>query len=195
MVSPTKHDLTGLTYKWFVSRLRAIVSSSVAVMSKFKFVAFILFFLSSCVMANHPEEIPAYIEWDFSNSAPTTYLEFLKYAKLFQKESSAEIPLFSVEKIVSMVMKTNLEQKVGFETLLVSYEYANELENGEWKDESGLLEIAEKGGISFGHILFQLHHNTNGNLVNQDIMAIEGFEIKAGTEHDTIPTYWVFFGT
>ena len=146
-------------------------------------------------MANHPEEIAAWIDWDFNQEAPSDFSEFIAFAKNFQEAAAAEIPLFSIHRLMSWVTRTNLSKSTGFKTLRIRYEYVVELDNGDWEDRQDHITMEEPSGITFGMILYQLHHRTDGRLKNQDIMAIEGFEIVEGTENDSVPTYVVFFGS
>ena len=146
-------------------------------------------------MANNPEELSAYIEWNFEAEAPKDYLKFLIEAKKIQKDRDEDIPLFSPYRLYVKFVRTNLNKEIGYKAIKIQYEYSTEESSGEWVDHEEIIEISQDKNITFGQLLYNLHHFTQKDLHNQDIMAIEGFELKEGSENEKIPTYHVFFGS
>ena len=136
---------------------------------KLKIFLILTFFYHGVAMAKNPEEILAYIEWDFEAEVTKDYLQFLDEAKKIQQDIDKEIK--------------------------IQYEYSIEDSSGEWVDHETILGISDDKNLTFGQLLYHLHHFTKKNLHNQDIMAIEGFELKEGSENDEVPIYHVFFGS
>ncbi len=150
---------------------------------------------SGITMADNTKEIPAYIEWNFEIDASKNYSKFIKDAKKVQAEMNQEIPWYSPYRIYISFIQTNLNTEIKYKKIKIIYEYAVEQDSGDWTEHEEVLEISKERNITFGEILYHLHHDTNKQLHNQDIMAIEGFELKEGSENDKIPTYYVFFGS
>ena len=146
-------------------------------------------------MANYPEDISAYIEWDFETKLVEDYASLEAQYKKLQKEIDDEIPWYDPFKLYSKFARTNLNKDIGLKNVKIKYEYAEETSSGDWIDHEKVLEISQNKNITFGQILFELHHSTNKKLHGQDIMAIEGFELDESTKDESIPTYHVFFGS
>ena len=162
---------------------------------KLKIFLILTFFYHGVAMAKNPEEILAYIEWDFEAEVTKDYLQFLDEAKKIQQDIDKEIPLLSPYRLYIKFLRTNLHKEIGYKEIKIQYEYSTEDSSGEWVDHETILEISDDKNLTFGQLLYHLHHFTKKNLHNQDIMAIEGFELKEGSENDEVPIYHVFFGS
>ena len=158
-----------------------------------KTIATLLLFYVGGVMADYPSEIPAYIEWEFEMDASKDYEKFLADANNIRKDIDKEIPWYSPFHLYNMLIRTNLNKGIGFKKLKIKYEYATQSGHDDWVDHEGIIEISAEKEVTFGQVLYHLHHFTNNNLHNQDIMAIEGFERVEGDGQ--VPTYYVFFGS
>ena len=155
----------------------------------------ILLIASRNLMAEHPNEIPIYIEWSFEIQASPNREAFYKQVKEYHKEISSQIPWYSPLKIYHFLVNSNLDKSINYKKINLIYEYAEETTNGDWIDHEKELLVENQEGITLGEILYVLHHETGSNLHNQDIMAIEGMELKEGSENAKVPTYYVFFGS
>ena len=144
-------------------------------------------------MASTTQEISVYIDWQFDIEAPDNKELFLEAVKEYQHEVSSELPW--PMKIYQKTIRTSLEKKLGVNQLTVVYEYSVEQASGDWLDHKAQITIANRHGVTYGDILFALHHETDGKLRNQDIMAIEGFEVTQSGENGSHPSYFVFFGS
>jgi hypothetical protein len=144
-------------------------------------------------MSNPPEEISVYVDWHFELSAPKEKDRFFAAVRNYQSENDSALPWHI--KIYQKLIRTSLSKKIGTDRLTIIYEYSTEQGSGEWLDHEDQLVIQNQSGVSVGDILFSLHHETENKLHGQDIMAIEGLEIKEGSEDEEYPAYYVFFGS
>ncbi len=143
-------------------------------------------------MANPAEEIPVYIDWQFEISAPEDKNSFFKEVKKYQSGISSEMPWYM--RLYQSFVRTKLDKKIGADQVTIVYDYSTEEPTGEWVDHEESLIIQNHLGVTIGDILYSLHHETGKKLHQQDIMAIEGLELKEGSESDN-PAYYVFFGS
>ena len=150
---------------------------------------------TSDTMANYPEEISAYIEWDFEINLAEDYASLAAQSKKLRKEIDDEVPWYDPFKLYTKFARTNLNNDIGLKNVKIKYEYAEQTSSGDWIDHEEVLVISESKNITFGQILYELHHSTNEKLQGQDIMAIEGLELDESTKDESIPTYHVFFGS
>lgn len=153
------------------------------------------FLYTNSVMADYPEYISVYIEWDFETELVEDYASLMAESKKIQKEIDAEIPWYDPFKLYIKLARTNLHKDIGLKNVKIKYEYAEETSSGDWIDHEEVIEISQNKNITFGQLLYELHHSTNNKLHGQDIMAIEGFELDESTRDESIPTYRVFFGS
>jgi len=146
-------------------------------------------------MANYPEGFSVYIEWDFEAELDDEYSSLIAQSHKLRKEIDNEVPWHDPYKLYKKFVRTNLNKSIGFSSVNIKYEYSEETPNGGWIDHEKVLEITQEENITFGQILYKLHHFTGKNLHAQDIMAIEGFELEESSSNEAIPTYYVFFGS
>ena len=150
----------------------------------------------SRAMADLPSNISVYIEWDFEMSAPSDINEFIVEAIEYQHEWIRDLPWYSPMRWYWAYIQTNLKSRFPVNNVLLKYHYARQPEPGaEWTNHEGAIEIFESETLTYGKILYYLHHKTSSNLHYQDYMAIEEFEYLGQTEDDGIPIYKVWFGS
>lgn len=141
---------------------------------------------------NYPKEIPVYIYWTFDKNASADFDTFIKTVQAERDEISKAMGF--VERIFYNFSSTKLSATLPFKKAKFRYDYAVQLPNHEWQDHIGEIVIEQEDKITFGQLLYALHHNSNGNLFDIDIMAIEGMELDEALSSEDLPVYHLWFG-
>ena len=101
---------------------------------KHKAFLFILL-VSKVVMAEYPEEIDVYIEWNFEMEASQDKAIFRNEIEKIRNDTKSEMPWYM--RFFNAVISTDLEKSIGLEKVVVAYPYSTEEENGDWIDHEG----------------------------------------------------------
>lgn len=141
---------------------------------------------------NYPQEISVYIDWVFDENAPADFDAFIKAVQAERKETLQAMGF--IERLFYGFSGTKLSAKLPFKQAKFQYDYATELPNGEWQDHIGEITIKQKDNITFGQLLYELHHKSNGHLFDSEIMAIEAMELNEKLSTDELPVYHLWFG-
>lgn len=141
---------------------------------------------------NYPKAIPIYIYWTFDKNASADFETFIKTVQAARDEVSKAMG--DAERISYNALNTKLSATLPFKKATFRYDYAVQLPNYEWQDRIGEIVIAQEDKITFGQLLYVLHHNSKGNLFDRDIMAIEGMELDEALSSEEVPVYHLWFG-
>ena len=124
------------------------------------------------------------IAWSFSEPVPSSPEELVDavesyHARLNLSFNRAELTDFSP-----------------FTCLDISYEYAVEVDDGDWDDVSVMVRVGDGSRkLAFAEILWRLHFHAHPVLKDQDHHFFEGLALLEEEIEEGIPAYEVYLGS